>query len=190
MARHLYPSSKVFVFARSPGERDFARELGACWAGDTADRSPEKLHRAIDTTPVWGTIVHALGNLERGGRLVINAIRKEEIDKEELLALSYPEHLWLEKEIKSVANVASGTSGVLDLAGSIPIRHRLRPRARRGDRALLNARKGRYGAQSSSCLRRSSFVSIYKNITSTRRVFKSGLERGIDKVKGFLYRLM
>jgi len=123
MARHLYPSSKVFVFARSPGERDFARELGACWAGDTADRSPEKLHRAIDTTPVWGTIVHALGNLERGGRLVINAIRKEEIDKEELLALSYPEHLWLEKEIKSVANVASrDVREFLDLAASIPIR--------------------------------------------------------------------
>ncbi|HNT43834.1 MAG TPA: hypothetical protein PKN85_05195, partial [Syntrophorhabdaceae bacterium] len=75
------------------------------------------------TTPVWGTVVHALGNLERGGRLVINAIRKEEIDKEELLALSYPEHLWLEKEIKSVANVASrDVREFLELAASIPIR--------------------------------------------------------------------
>jgi propanol-preferring alcohol dehydrogenase len=123
MVRHMYPSSKIFVFARSPGEREFSRELGASWAGDTTDSSPEKLHRAIDTTPVWGTIVHALGNLERGGRLVINAIRKEEIDKEELLALSYPEHLWLEKEIKSVANVASrDVREFLDLAASIPIR--------------------------------------------------------------------
>ena len=49
--------------------------------------SPEKIDRAIDTTPVWGTIVHALKNLERGGRLVINAIRKEEADKKELLGL-------------------------------------------------------------------------------------------------------
>ncbi len=123
MVRHMYPSSKIFVFARSAGERDFSRELGAAWAGDTADSSPEKLHRAIDTTPVWGTVVHALGNLERGGRLVINAIRKEEIDKEELLALSYPEHLWLEKEIKSVANVASrDVREFLELAASIPIR--------------------------------------------------------------------
>ncbi|MBP7526547.1 MAG: zinc-dependent alcohol dehydrogenase family protein [Syntrophorhabdaceae bacterium] len=123
MVRHKYPSSKIFVFARSAGEREFARELGAFWAGDTTGTPPEKLHRAIDTTPVWGTIVHALRNLERGGRLVINAIRKEEIDKEELLNLSYPEHLWLEKEIKSVANVsARDVREFLDLAAAIPIR--------------------------------------------------------------------
>jgi len=123
MVRHRYPSSKIFVFARSTGEREFARELGAFWVGDTSDIPPEKLHRAIDTTPVWGTIVHALRNLERGGRLVINAIRKEEIDKEELLNLSYPEHLWLEKEIKSVANVsARDVREFLDLAAAIPIR--------------------------------------------------------------------
>jgi propanol-preferring alcohol dehydrogenase len=123
MVRHRYPSSKIFVFARSAGEREFARELGAFWAGDTTDIPPEKLHRAIDTTPVWGTVVHALRNLERGGRLVINAIRKEEIDKEELLNLSYPEHLWLEKEIKSVANVsARDVREFLDLAAAIPIR--------------------------------------------------------------------
>ena len=45
-------------------------------------------------------------NLERGGRLVINAIRKEEVDKDYLLRLDYPTHLWLEKELKSVANVS------------------------------------------------------------------------------------
>lgn len=123
MVRHAYPSSKIFVFARSPGERDFACELGAFWAGDTTECPPEKLHCAIDTTPVWSTIVHALGNLERGGRLVINAIRKEEIDKKDLLALSYPDHLWLEKEIKSVANVASrDVREFLELAAAIPIR--------------------------------------------------------------------
>ena len=41
-----------------------------------------------------------------GGRFVINAIRKEESDKNNLLRLDYPQHLWMEKEIKSVANVA------------------------------------------------------------------------------------
>ena len=123
MALHMYPSSKIFVFARSPGERDFACSLGAFWAGDTTDTSPEKIDRAIDTTPVWGSIVHALKNLERGGRLVINAIRKEEADKKELLGLSYPEHLWLEKEIKSVANVASrDVREFLELASGIGIR--------------------------------------------------------------------
>jgi len=38
---------------------------------------------------------------------VINVIRKGEKDKEYLLKLDYPLHLWMEKEIKSVANVAS-----------------------------------------------------------------------------------
>jgi propanol-preferring alcohol dehydrogenase len=50
-------------------------------------------------------VVSALGNLEKGGRLVINLIRKEVADKEFLLKLDYPRHLWLEKEIKTVANV-------------------------------------------------------------------------------------
>jgi propanol-preferring alcohol dehydrogenase len=44
-------------------------------------------------------------NLAPNGRLVINAIRKEERDKDALLKLDYPTHLWMEKEIKSVANV-------------------------------------------------------------------------------------
>lgn len=122
MVRHLFPLSKIFVFARSENERDFARELGAYWVGDTIDESPEKLHCAIDTTPVWGTIVHGLKNLSSGGRLVINAIRKEERDKKELLGIQYPEHLWLEKEIKSVANVASrDVREFLELAAAIPI---------------------------------------------------------------------
>lgn len=106
MARHKYPNSDIYVFARSEKEREFARELGAVWAGDTEDESPDKLHAIIDTTPVWKPIVEALKNLERGGRLVINAIRKENADIDCLLRLDYPSHLWLEKEIKSVANVA------------------------------------------------------------------------------------
>lgn len=106
LAAHTHPGSPVFVFARSKGEQEFARELGAVWAGDTRESCPEKLHAIIDTTPAWTPVVEALGNLKGGGRLVINAIRKESKDKEALLALDYPKHLWLEKEIKSVANVA------------------------------------------------------------------------------------
>lgn len=123
MAKHKYPHSQVFVFARSPQEREFARELGAVWAGDTGEESPEKLDAIIDTTPVWKPIVEALRNLESGGRLVINAIRKEEVDKEYLMKLDYPTHLWLEKEIKSVANVARrDISEFLELAAEIPIK--------------------------------------------------------------------
>jgi len=123
MVKHKYPGSKVFVFARSEKERTFALELGAAWAGDTLDEPPEKLDDIIDTTPVWKPVVEAMRNLEKGGRLVINAIRKESIDKESLLELDYPGHLWLEKEIKSVANVArSDVREFLKLAAEIPIK--------------------------------------------------------------------
>ncbi len=123
MVTHQYPHSEIFVFARSEGERDFARELGAAWAGDTADTSPEKLHAIIDTTPAWKPVVEAMKNLERGGRLVINAIRKEASDKEYLLTLDYPRHLWMEKEIKSVANVArEDIKEFLALAAAMPLK--------------------------------------------------------------------
>ncbi len=123
MARYRYPAAKIHVFARSPKEREFALELGAVWAGDTGDRAPARLHSIIDTTPAWKPVVDALANLGPGGRLVINAIRKEEIDKDELTRIDYPGHLWMEKEVKSVANVARADIGeFLQLAAEIPIR--------------------------------------------------------------------
>jgi len=123
MVRHKYPNTKVFVFARSEKERIFAKELGAVWAGDTGDESPERLDSIIDTTPAWKPVVEALKNLKSSGRLVINAIRKEEKDKDYLLKLDYPLHLWMEKEIKSVANVAGrDISEFLQLAAKIPIK--------------------------------------------------------------------
>ena len=117
-----FPNTRVYVFARSPKERDFARELGAHWAGETAFAAPEKLDCIIDTTPAWTPMVSALKNLKNGGRLVINAIRKEETDKSALMKIDYPTHLWMEKEIKSVANVARrDVEDFLKLAAQIPI---------------------------------------------------------------------
>ena len=103
--RERYPRSPVFVFARSAGEQAFARELGASWAGDTADAPPQPLDAIIDTTPAWKPVVEALAQLRPGGRLVINAIRKEPKDQPELQRIDYATHLWMEREIKSVANV-------------------------------------------------------------------------------------
>ena len=122
-ARHKFPGSRIFVFARSETERRFARDLGAFWAGGIDEAPPEKLSCAIDTTPAWRPVVEALKNLDPGGRLVINAIRKEETDREALCRLDYAAHLWMEKEIKSVANVArADVQDFLDLAAKIPIR--------------------------------------------------------------------
>jgi propanol-preferring alcohol dehydrogenase len=105
LARHRLPRSEIYVFARSQRERAFAVELGATWAGGTDERAPVLLDAIIDTTPAWTPVLRALENLTPGGRLVINAIRKEDSDKTMLAELDYPSHLWLEKEIKSVANV-------------------------------------------------------------------------------------
>lgn len=123
LTRHLYPGSRISVFARDGSGRDFARSLGADWVGHTTDTAPEPLHAIIDTTPAWLPVVAALANLAPGGRLVINAIRKEDADKSALMNLSYHEHLWLEREIRSVANItAADIREFLPIAAAIPIR--------------------------------------------------------------------
>jgi alcohol dehydrogenase, propanol-preferring len=123
MAQRRLPKSQIFVFARSEAERKFARELGAAWTGPTEAEAPVKLDAIIDTTPVWTPSVEALKNLAPGGRLVINAIRKEEADKAALARLDYARDLWLEKEIKSVANVTRhDVSEFLLIAAEIPLK--------------------------------------------------------------------
>ena len=145
MARYVYPHSEIYVFARNERERHFALELGASWAGDTADTSPYRLHAIIDTTPVWKPVVEALRNLESGGRLVINAIRKENVDQDNLLNLDYSEHLWMEKEIKSVANVSrNDISGLLELADEISLKPEVEVYPlEQANRALVELKKGR-----------------------------------------------
>lgn len=125
VVKHLYPRSKVFVFTR-PGQtdhQDLARKLGADWVGATGDTPPAKLDCAIDFTPVGEPVREALRNLQRGGRVVINAIRKTNPIPE----LNYAEHLWWEKELKSVANVTRRDAlEFLPLAAEIPIRPEVR----------------------------------------------------------------
>ncbi len=123
MSRHLFPDSKIIVFARSVEEQAFAKMLGAVWSGNVTDVPPYKADAIIDTTPVWSTIVESLRHLKPSGRLVINAIRKEDKDKPALLNLNYQDHLWMEKEIKSVANITRyDVEEFLALAANIPIK--------------------------------------------------------------------
>jgi propanol-preferring alcohol dehydrogenase len=105
LARRLFPSSPVAVFARERLTREFALQLRANWPGAPTDRPPEPLDAIIDTSPAWRPVVESLANLRPGGRLVINAVRKEDADKAALLAVNYHEHLWMEREIKTVANI-------------------------------------------------------------------------------------
>jgi propanol-preferring alcohol dehydrogenase len=120
VAKYKYPDGKVFVFTR-PNQKehqDLARKLRADWIGATGDTPPEKLNCAIDFTPVGEPVREALRNLQKGGRVVVNAIRKTTPIPE----LDYTEHLWYEKEVKSVANVTRrDAQEFLPLAAEIPI---------------------------------------------------------------------
>ncbi len=123
LVKYLYPLTDVLVFARNISEQQFAIELGASWAGNFTDTPPVRPDAIIDTTPVWTPVIQSLENLAPGGRLVINAIRKENVDLNYLYQLDYPRHLWMEKEIKSVANVTrSDVSGFLESASAIPLK--------------------------------------------------------------------
>jgi alcohol dehydrogenase, propanol-preferring len=123
LSKFLYPMSKVYVFSRSEKGRALAISLGADWAGDTVEEPPELMDCIIDTTPAWKPIVEALNMLKPGGRLVINAISKEKTDMEYLLNLNYQEHLWLEKEIKTVANVTrKDIEEFLQIAGRMKLK--------------------------------------------------------------------
>ncbi len=118
-AKHLHSDARVFVITRSEARRRLARRLGADWAGAPEDVPPERPARAIDFTPVGETIREALRVLRPGGRLVVNAIRKESPVPE----LDYATHLWEEKELKSVANVTRRDAReFLGLAAEVPIR--------------------------------------------------------------------
>lgn len=126
MIKVMLPETEVYVFARSRQEQKFAIELGANWAGDICDRSLVLLDAIIDTTPVWKPVIEGLSNLKPGGRLVINAIRKEETDKEYLLNMNYTDHLWMEKEIKTVANINRvDVIDFLTLAANLEVRPEL-----------------------------------------------------------------
>jgi len=116
--KYKFPNSPVFVFTKTEKHAELAKILGAAWTGRSGDKPPEKLNKIMDFTPVGECVRDALGVLERGGRLVINAIRKET----PVPPLDYTEYLWLEKEIKSVANVTRrDAEEFLPLAAQIPI---------------------------------------------------------------------
>ncbi|MHC4160016.1 MAG: zinc-dependent alcohol dehydrogenase family protein [Planctomycetota bacterium] len=116
--RYKFPNSPVFVFTKTEEHAKLAEGLGAAWTGRSGDQPPEKLNKAMDFTPVGECVRDALAVLDKGGRLVINAIRKET----PVPALDYAGYLWLEREIKSVANVTRRDAGeFLPLAAEIPI---------------------------------------------------------------------
>jgi len=117
VARH--EEREVFAFT-SPGDKeaqDFARRLGAKWAGGSDEAPPAKLDAAIIFAPVGPLVPAALRVLERGGTVVCGGIHMSDIP-------SFPyEILWEERTICSVANLTRRDGAeFLTLAPKVPVR--------------------------------------------------------------------
>ncbi len=112
-----YWDCDVYVFTRSEGHRRLAEELGAAWVGESEDRAPKLLDRAIIFAPVGDLVPVMLEKIRPGGTLATNAIHMSPIPEMEY-ALIYGE-----RTLRSVAN-ATYQDGVefLRLAAEIPIR--------------------------------------------------------------------
>jgi propanol-preferring alcohol dehydrogenase len=164
LARREFPNSPVYVLARNEQAREFAMYLGAAWAGDVCESSPVKLAAVIDTTPAWTPIVRALANLQPGGRLVINAIRKVDADKKALLEIDYAEHLWMEREIKSTANITRvDIQEFIGLAAEIPLRPKVTTYSlEKANQAILELHQGQVQGAKVLLIGESDFTSMHQ----------------------------
>ncbi len=117
VARH--EGRRVFAFTRAGDEagQEFARELGADWAGDSLSSPPEELDAAIVFAPVGELVPAALAATARGGIVVCAGIHMSDIP-------SFPyELLWSERVLRSVANLTRRDGEeLLELAPRVPIR--------------------------------------------------------------------
>ncbi len=97
----VHQGRKVFAMTREGDEagQEFARTLGAIWAGGSESEPPEELDAALIFAPVGSLVPRALSFLARGGTVVCAGIHMSEIP-------SFPyEALWGERAIRSVANL-------------------------------------------------------------------------------------
>jgi propanol-preferring alcohol dehydrogenase len=138
VAVHL--GQKVFAFTR-PGDmrsQEFAKTMGASWAGSTDDRPPEELDAAIIFAPAGELVPIALGRVRKGGTVVCGGIHMSDIP-------SFPYTLlWGERTLSSVANLTHA-DGVdfLELAPKIPIRTEVEKyELREANEALSRLRAG------------------------------------------------
>ncbi|MEJ2216375.1 MAG: zinc-dependent alcohol dehydrogenase family protein [Gemmatimonadota bacterium] len=119
----LHQGREVYAFTR-PGDdesQEFARSLGAAWAGGSDQESPDELDAAILFAPVGPLVPAALRAVRKGGRVVCAGIHMSEIP-----AFSY-DILWGERSIKSVANLTR-EDGIefLELAPKVPVQTQVR----------------------------------------------------------------
>jgi propanol-preferring alcohol dehydrogenase len=115
----IHEQRQVFAFTR-PGDaagQDFARSLGATWAGGSDEQPPEPLDAAIIFAPVGALVPIALQAVHKGGRVVCGGIHMSDIP-----SFAY-RLLWEERQLVSVANLTRADAAeFLRFASAVPLR--------------------------------------------------------------------
>jgi propanol-preferring alcohol dehydrogenase len=132
---------RVYAFTRGGDKaaQDFARALGAVWAGASEDAPPTPLDAAIIFAPVGALVPLALKAVKKGGRVVCGGIHMSDIP-------SFPyDILWEERQILSVANLTRADAReFLDIAPKAGIKTEVtRYALEDANRALSDLRAGR-----------------------------------------------
>jgi len=114
----VHQGREVYAFTRTGDAetQQFARELGAAWAGGSEEMPPERLDAAIIFAPVGGLIPTALRAVKKGAPVISAGIHMSDIP-------SFPYHiLWEEREIRSVANLTrEDGEEFLRIAPAVPV---------------------------------------------------------------------
>ena len=137
-----FQGREFHAFTR-PGDvasQEFARSLGAAWAGGTDDAPPAELDAALIFAPAGLLVPLALRHLEKGGCVVCAGIHMSDIP-------SFPYHiLWGERSVRSVANLTRRDGlEFLQLAPRVPIRSEIHPfPLAQANEALGRLRRGEF----------------------------------------------
>ncbi|WP_217646791.1 zinc-dependent alcohol dehydrogenase family protein [Pontibacter chinhatensis] len=114
----LFEGKKVYAFTRAGDveAQEFARSLGAVWAGDSTQPAPQPLDAAIIFAPVGAVVPKALQDVDKGGVVVCGGIHMSDIP-------AFPYRiLWEERVLLSVANLTrSDGARFLPLAAQVPV---------------------------------------------------------------------
>jgi alcohol dehydrogenase, propanol-preferring len=120
----VHQGRKIFAFTRpgDSGAQEFARLLGAVWAGDSTEMPPEPLDAAIIFAPIGSLVPAALRATIKGGTVVCGGIHMSDIP-------SFPyQILWEERVVRSVANLTrKDGEELLAIAPKVPVHTEVEP---------------------------------------------------------------
>ncbi len=139
VARHQGRSFYAFTRRGDQNAQQFAKELGAVWAGASDERPPEELDAAIIFAPVGALVPAALAAVRKGGTVVCGGIHMSDIP-------SFPyELLWGERTVTSVANLTrKDAAEFMSIAPNVPVRTSTQPFAlEQANEALSRLRGGK-----------------------------------------------